>query len=391
MSSALVVFLASEDPAVVAAFHDIATHDPAVRLEVTTDAIELLELARQSRPDAIVCAATLGGIDGTELCRQVKQDPELRAAQFLLLVSDEGIGLEALRLEVGVDDFLVKPLQQPELLARVRGVARVRDLLDRMRRIERRSATAREHFDQVVGLLVQLIDFSLPGAAARGSAIADLADRIAVRFQIPNHLLQDLAIAARLQEIGKVVAPDPHGVVENAPISDGPTYAISSTAIMRQVEWLRPAAEIVASIPENWDGTGLPARLHKGQIPLRSRILRTLIDFLDGMTGPGGGTSEAVAAELAEHAGTKYDPVVVVHLRTVIGDVPDQNLSQSKKLVPITDLHAGMVLAEDLFTSSGVKLLRRGATVSEAMLDAIQRRHHVDPILEGAWIEYSIG
>jgi response regulator RpfG family c-di-GMP phosphodiesterase len=391
MSSALTVLLANDDPAVSDAFRDAAARDPAVQLAVTTDAIEMIELAQQLRPDAIICASKLSGIDGLELCRQVKRDPELRAAQFLLLVLEEDNGLKSLGLEAGVDDFLIKPLQQPEIQDRLRGVARIRDLLDRMRRIERRSATAREHFDQVVGLLVQLIDFGLPGAAARGNAIADLALKVAGRFEIPNHLLQDLAIAARLQEIGKVVAPDPHGGGDNAPVSDGPTYAISSTAIMQQVEWLRPAAEIVASIPENWDGTGLPARLHKGQIPLRSRILRILIDFLDAMIGPERLSPEVVASELAEHTGTRYDPVVVVHLRAVIGDVPDQDWSHSKKLVPITDLHAGMVLAEDLFTSSGVKLLRKGATVSQAMLDAIQQRHHVDPILEGAWIEHSIG
>jgi hypothetical protein len=48
-----------------------------------------------------------------------------------------------------------------------------------------------------------------------------------------------------------------------------------------------------------------------------------------------------------------------------------------------------MVLAEDLFTSSGVKLLRKGAGVSKPMLEAIQRRHQVDPILEGAWVDHS--
>jgi response regulator RpfG family c-di-GMP phosphodiesterase len=149
-----------------------------------------------------------------------------------------------------------------------------------------------------------MVDFALPGSAARGATIADLARRIADRFEIPEHLLRDLDIAARLQEIGKVVSPDTQKLSrENAPASAGPDYVVSSTAVMQQVEWLRPAADIVRSISENWDGTGLPDRLHKGQVPLRSRILRILIDFLEAMLAPEHPSPQTVASELAEHIG----------------------------------------------------------------------------------------
>jgi CheY-like chemotaxis protein len=64
MSSALTVLLANDDPAVSDAFRDAAARDPAVQLAVTTDAIEMIELAQQLRPDAIICASKLSGIDG---------------------------------------------------------------------------------------------------------------------------------------------------------------------------------------------------------------------------------------------------------------------------------------------------------------------------------------
>ena len=46
-----------------------------------------------------------------------------------------------------------------------------------------------------------------------------------------------------------------------------------------------------------------------------------------------------------------------------------------------------MVLADDLFTSSGVKLLAKGARLTAGVLDTILRRHRSDPIVHGAWIE----
>jgi hypothetical protein len=48
-----------------------------------------------------------------------------------------------------------------------------------------------------------------------------------------------------------------------------------------------------------------------------------------------------------------------------------------------------MVLAADLSTSSGVKLLAKGAAISSSVLDVIQRRHLADPIIDGVWIRRS--
>jgi hypothetical protein len=45
-----------------------------------------------------------------------------------------------------------------------------------------------------------------------------------------------------------------------------------------------------------------------------------------------------------------------------------------------------VVLAEDLCTSSGVKLLARGARLTEGMLETIRRRHLADPVLAGVWV-----
>jgi hypothetical protein len=60
-------------------------------------------------------------------------------------------------------------------------------------------------------------------------------------------------------------------------------------------------------------------------------------------------------------------------------------------VLPVSELGAGMVLAEDLCTSSGIKLLARGTTLTRGTLDIIVQRHQADPILAGAWVERSPG
>jgi hypothetical protein len=53
----------------------------------------------------------------------------------------------------------------------------------------------------------------------------------------------------------------------------------------------------------------------------------------------------------------------------------------------VPELTVGMVLAEDLYTDSGIKLLARGTTLSTAALDVILRRHGQDPMYRGVAIQ----
>ena len=68
---------------------------------------------------------------------------------------------------------------------------------------------------------------------------------------------------------------------------------------------------------ENWDGTGQPGHLMSGQIPMRSRILRATHDYLIARWAPQPAAPSVILERMAEHSGTWYDPLVIVHLRTV--------------------------------------------------------------------------
>jgi hypothetical protein len=140
----------------------------------------------------------------------------------------------------------------------------------------------------------------------------------------------------------------------------------------------------VGTLYENWDGTGQPDHLLQGQIPLRSRILRVLVDFIAIEEGPGAPGPEAVFEMLDEHAGTLYDPMVLVHLRAILqASDPDAERIGSAALA-IPELEPGMVLAEDLCTDAGLKLLARRTVLTPATLDLIRRRHQLEPIERGA-------
>ncbi|MES1258952.1 MAG: hypothetical protein ABUL71_00050, partial [Gemmatimonadota bacterium] len=53
---------------------------------------------------------------------------------------------------------------------------------------------------------------------------------------------------------------------------------------------------------------------------------------------------------------------------------------------PVEELREGMILAGDMYTASGVKLLARDTVLSGALLELVQRRHLIDPIVRGVQI-----
>ncbi len=100
------------------------------------DALEGLRLAARYQPDIILLDVMLPSLDGFEVCRQLRANPRLAAVPILMLtaLAQAEARLEGLR--AGADDFITKPFDGPELLARLQTIAR----LNRYRRLHERDA-----------------------------------------------------------------------------------------------------------------------------------------------------------------------------------------------------------------------------------------------------------
>jgi two-component system response regulator MprA len=91
------------------------------RVETATDGTAGLAIARETPPDIVILDWMLPGIDGLEVCRR------LRAAgnvPILMLTAKDAVADRVQGLDSGADDYLVKPFEFDELLARVRALLR---------------------------------------------------------------------------------------------------------------------------------------------------------------------------------------------------------------------------------------------------------------------------
>ncbi len=89
---------------------------------------EGLETARVWHPDLIVTDWMMPVMDGVSLCRAVKEDPELRMTYVIMLTAKNTTEDLVQGLDVGADDYLTKPMERAELLARIRAGLRISNL-----------------------------------------------------------------------------------------------------------------------------------------------------------------------------------------------------------------------------------------------------------------------
>jgi putative two-component system response regulator len=389
VSAQATVLLASADDAMVEGFRAMLALEPGVRPVMTPRGAEVLALVRDLQPNLVIVDHELVGAGAFDLCRSLRTQPGMADAMVVLVVSRDSAEFKRLGLAVGVDEYLTRPVEPADLLAKVRWMLRIKRVNDELRsdrqELERLHVELRLGFDHLLDLLVSLVDMRLPGAAARGERTAELARGLADRFDIPASLCRDLDIAARLHEMGRVLAAsdESDGEAHHPGVHDT-RFVLATRALLQRVDGLREAGDLVGAIFENWDGSGFPSHLQQGQIPLRSRILRVIIDFTAALAAPGNASVDEIMDGLDERRGTSYDPMVIVQLQEMLASGPARELRDSRIRLAVPDLQAGMVLAEDLCTDSGLKLLARGTRLSAPVLETIWRRHHLQPLLEGA-------
>ncbi len=117
------VLVVDDDP-FIARLLEIELRAAGYDVRVAADGMLALEGRPGARPDLVLADVMMPNMDGFELTRRLRQDPRTASVAIIMLTAR---GLSADKLEgfaVGADDYIVKPFDTPELLARIRGVLR---------------------------------------------------------------------------------------------------------------------------------------------------------------------------------------------------------------------------------------------------------------------------
>lgn len=114
-------------------------------MRLAADGLEALRLYREQRPDLVILDVMLPFLDGWEVCREMRREGD---TPIIMLTARGESGERVLGFELGADDYVVKPFDPQELMARVRAVLR-----------RSRPAPGREQVVQHPGLVIDLSQY----------------------------------------------------------------------------------------------------------------------------------------------------------------------------------------------------------------------------------------
>ena len=143
---------------------------------------EALELSAAQRPDAILLDVMMPGMDGIEVCRRLKADPQLRNIPVILVTAKTADDDVVRGLDAGADDYIAKPFRKEVLAARVRSALRVKQSHDAVCRINEQLQVEIAQRKRMENELAR---------AQRLECVGHLAAGIAHEINTPNQYLGD--------------------------------------------------------------------------------------------------------------------------------------------------------------------------------------------------------
>ena len=103
---------------------------------------QALLMAREARPDVVLSDIRMPGMTGTDFCRELRKDPDLREVYFILATGFDTPETKTEGLAAGADDYIGKPIRADELGARIRMGLRVRGLQREVGELRRKASEA---------------------------------------------------------------------------------------------------------------------------------------------------------------------------------------------------------------------------------------------------------
>jgi cyclic di-GMP phosphodiesterase len=259
------------------------------RLAFASNGKEALHRAKELKPDVILLDVMMPGMDGYEVCNRMRTDPTLLDVPILLLSSLTERGERLKGIEAGADDFISKPYDHVELLARVRTITRLnrfRRLREEHSQLESALLMLQYTYDATIEGWVQALDLRDKESEGHTRRVTNMTVQLARRMCIDEETIGHYRRGALLHDVGKLGIPDSI-LHKKGPLTDEeyfilhkhPDYAFQW---LSRIEYLHPALDIPYSHHEKWDGTGYPRGLKGLQIPLAARLF-AVIDVWDAL------------------------------------------------------------------------------------------------------------
>ncbi len=327
-------------------------------ISFASNGIEGLDLATRYPTDLILLDVMMPGLDGYEVCRRLKANPDTRDIPVVFLTSLESAVDEEYGLSLGAEDFIHKPVSPPVVLARVRNHLLLANAKRELKRhngelellVAERTQEIVRRDQQLIAAQTATITAFCALAEARDNETGNhirrtqnyvlaLAEKLRThpRFRrtLDDETIQLLFKSAPLHDVGKVAIPDAILLKPGKLNADeweimkqhstaGRNAIVTAARELGESDgtFLGFAAEIAYCHHERWDGRGYPRGLAGEAIPLSARLM-AVADVYDALISKRvykDAYSHQQSIDLmAAERGSHFDPDVLDAMLSIAG------------------------------------------------------------------------
>jgi putative two-component system response regulator len=276
-------------------------------IRTADNGITALAMIEAAAPDLVLLDVQMPEMDGYEVCSRIKARHRGQLLPVVMITALDRSQDRVMALEAGADDFMSKPVERIELVARVRSALRLKALYDTLDSVE-----------QVIFSLAAAVEAKDSLTERHTRRVGESARLVGELMKLPESDLEALYRGGIIHDIGKI------GIADSILLKPGPldmeeqvrmhAHPIIGEAIVRPLGSGTNLLPIIRHHHERFDGTGYPDRLRGAQIPRLARIV-AVCDAYDALVSdrpyrPGLSPKEAMAI-LHRGSGTQWDPEVV--------------------------------------------------------------------------------
>jgi putative two-component system response regulator len=302
---------------------------------LATNGEEALALISIHKIDLILLDVMMPGMNGFEVTRRIRRDTVHQLLPIILLsalckTDDRIKGIEA-----GCEDFITKPFDRLELLARVRSLLKVKAYNDLMLNyridlefeVNKRTGELKQAMEQIkVSSLETIYRLSMASeyrdetTGSHIKRVSRYAAAVARRMGLDENTVESILHAAAMHDLGKIGIPD-QILIKPSRLDPGEweimkQHTVIGSRILKgsEADFINIGESIALCHHEKWDGTGYPNGLKGSGIPLSARIT-AIADVFDALNSKRP-YKETYSLDrsfciIQEGRGTHFDPAVV--------------------------------------------------------------------------------
>lgn len=246
------------------------------RVLCVEDGEKALALIRSQEVDLALLDVVMPRPTGFTICQIAKAAPETRLIPIILITGLDQADDRIHGAMCGADDFLSKPVNKHELLARVHSLLRLKQFTDEL-----------DNAETVLFSLALTIEAKDPYTEGHCDRLSKYSVALGEKLGLPDHLRVALRRGGLIHDIGKLAVPE-HILLKPGPLTPEERkimeqHTVIGERICAPLRSFRHVLPIIRHHHEKLDGSGYPDGLKGEQIPITARVLQ-ITDVYDALT-----------------------------------------------------------------------------------------------------------